>query len=1191
MAKLGRLWRLAPPQTELSLFLSSSLGISKTVAQVLINRGILDEESAREFLFSGVERLGDPYQLKDMAKAVDRISQAVFEGQKITVYGDYDVDGITASALMYRVLSSLGAQVEYYIPERQSEGYGLNAAALETLTQSGTKLIITVDCGISAVQEVTAVQHEVDIIITDHHQPPDILPPAYAILNPKQPGCLYQDKQLAGVGVAFKLCQALWAHYHPDKAMLTEHLDIVALGTIADIVPLVGENRAIVRLGLRQLAATENPGLKALQEVCGVTGRVDTGKVGFVLAPRLNAAGRISHAAAGVELLITNDAERAAELSAMLNQENITRQLVEKEILLAADQLAAAVPLDKVLVLAGENWHPGVIGIVASRLVEKYYRPVVMISLKDGIGKGSCRSIPGFDMYEALKDAADYLIQFGGHRQAAGLSIEEKHINELRQCLIAFAANHLQEEDYFPKIQIDSLIALEEVNASFLEEMACLEPHGMGNPSPVFASSQLRLADIRSIGQDGRHLKLKVCHDQSSVDVIGWDMGELNHTFLRNDLIDLAFIPQFNEWQGKKNIQLRAHDLKIVEKKCSPLDELFAQGLSESRYKNILQAARFATKVAGVTFEDRQNIIKTLQPGDELVLVREPHNSHDRNAIRLDRQDGQTIGYLNAELAAEMAPELDRGQGYQCAVSAVTGGQERLYGVNVVVIRQEAALPVERTAASIDRQAVQRALLGDRSYHSSQQLVLSRLANRESILAIMGTGRGKSAIFQTHAALLALQEHKMTVIVYPLRALVNDQYQNLIRKLDGLGLTIRKGNGTLSPDERTELFLALNKQSVDILLTTPEFLEANLKVFEKVKEHIGFLVIDESHHISLSGKRQRPVYQRLGQLKQSLGNPLALAATATADDDTCEAIVSTLQLTDVIIDRTIRANLLLEDQRRTADKLSYLLPFLAGKDKALIYVNSRKQAVTIAERLRTMLPECSDQIGFYHAGLSNEWRMKVEEWFRMGQLRTIVTTSAFGEGIDFPDIRHVVLYHLPFNQTAFNQQCGRAGRDGERSFVHLIFGQDDIRLNTMILNDIAPDRSTVGKVYVVLKESLHKGTGACDLTNSQISEKVNARFGFCTNETAAATSIRILEELHLLWRETRGSKRTIYFNQAPGHKLDIEQSVTYCEGLQERETFQNFAEDVMNSTAADLLSWINRPVIPEKYKESGINGL
>lgn len=568
MAKLGRLWRLAPVDTGLRDRLSQELAISPIVAQVLINRGIIDAASGYDFLHSGLHQLTDPTVMKDMLKSVHRIASAINSKEKITIYGDYDVDGITASALMVQMLSDLGADVEYYIPERQSEGYGLNGVALEQLAATGTKLLITVDCGISAIREVSAIKGKMEVIITDHHQPPDTLPEAYAILNPKQSDCLFPHKQLAGVGVAFKLCQALWRHYHPEEKQYQQYLDIVALGTIADIVPLVGENRVLVKLGLAQLQHTQNEGLKALQEVCGIAGqKMDTGKVGFVLAPRLNAAGRISHAAAGVELLTTTDPLRAKELAMLLNMENTTRQEVEREILADADRIAEGMnPLkEKVLVVVGQDWHPGVIGIVASRLVEKYYRPIVMITVKDGIGKGSCRSIPGFDMYAALKSAGDLLIQYGGHKQAAGLTIAPDNIMALRQRLSHFAEETLQEEDYIPKIHIDTMIAIEEVTSVLIEQMACLEPYGMGNPGPIFGSRRLKVTDIRTIGQDGRHIKLKINRKNTPTDVLGWDMGELSGTLVRQNFVDLAFYPEFNDWQGTRSIQLRAHDVRTSE--------------------------------------------------------------------------------------------------------------------------------------------------------------------------------------------------------------------------------------------------------------------------------------------------------------------------------------------------------------------------------------------------------------------------------------------------------------------------------------------------------------------------------------------------------------------------------------------------------------------------------------------------
>ena len=565
MAKLGRQWRIAPVATALRTAISKKLSISPIVAQVLINRGVDDEVKAREFLYGGSERLHDPLLMKDMDRAMQRVLEAIDTRQRITVYGDYDVDGITACSLMVRVLRELNADIEYYVPERQSEGYGLHGAALESLIAAGTKLLITVDCGISAFKEVLALHDRLDIIITDHHQPPDVIPPAYAVINPRQSDCPYPNKQLAGVGVAYKLCQAIWRHYDRQDTDLHRYLDIVALGTIADMVSLIGENRVLVKLGLQQLQESGNPGLKALKDVCGIaTQRINTGKVGFVLAPRLNAAGRVSHAAAAVELLITNDNHRAFKLASLLNQENIVRQEVERQITAAAEVRLASIDVgkEKVLVVDGNEWHPGVIGIVASRLVEKYYRPVVMITVRDGIGKGSCRSIPGFNMYEALKSASDLLLQFGGHHQAAGLSLDAANIGALHARMTQFAADHLTPEDYQPTIVIDSLVGLEEITAAFLEDMACLEPHGIGNPSPVFASRRVRPIDVRTMGHEGKHIRMKVAAQGAVNNVVGWDMGVLSDKIRCSDAVDVAFIPEFNEWQGTTTIQLKAHDIK-----------------------------------------------------------------------------------------------------------------------------------------------------------------------------------------------------------------------------------------------------------------------------------------------------------------------------------------------------------------------------------------------------------------------------------------------------------------------------------------------------------------------------------------------------------------------------------------------------------------------------------------------------
>jgi single-stranded-DNA-specific exonuclease len=576
MPRIKKTWKLMPEDAVLKKELSSNLGISDVIAQVLVNRGIINKSTAEEFLFGGRENLGDPYLLKDMKKAIDRIVNAITAKQKILVYGDYDVDGITSSALLYKVLKELGGIVEYYIPERQSEGYGLNSAALSMLVASGAELLITVDCGISAVAEINAIADQLDIIVTDHHQPPEVLPLAYAIINPKQKECSYPEKNLAGVGVAFKLSQALSRHYYGHDVQFLNYVDIVAIGTVADIVSLTGENRILVKLGLCEIVKTKNIGLKALIEICGIDpDKIDTGKIGFAIAPRLNAAGRISRADYGVELLITDNIVRAKELANYLEGENSQRQNVEKDIQAAAEVVVAGLDLSiaKVLVVAGEDWHPGVIGIVASRLVEKYYRPVFMISIRDGIGKASCRSIPAFDIYDALSQCSDLLLQFGGHRQAAGFSILPEHIDELRVRLNHIANTTLTEADYVPVLTIDTLVSLEEVNAGFLEQLGCLEPYGMGNHSPIFACKDVEVKDIRTIGQEARHLKLKVSQKNVTNDVVAWQMGGLVESIQYKENIDLAFFPEINEWQGQRKIQLRAYDVKKIE--MTDIEELY----------------------------------------------------------------------------------------------------------------------------------------------------------------------------------------------------------------------------------------------------------------------------------------------------------------------------------------------------------------------------------------------------------------------------------------------------------------------------------------------------------------------------------------------------------------------------------------------------------------------------------------
>lgn len=563
----GCTWHIAPAAGSRSRDLSTALGISPVVAQILINRGLTTAAAAQLFLTGEGATLHDARLLTGMDQAVARIERAVKSGEHITVYGDYDVDGITSTALVVKVLRHLGAHVDYYLPDRLTEGYGLHEQALTRLRQQGTQLVVTVDCGINAVAEVAAAARQgLDIIITDHHQPSPLLPPAVAVINPRLPACQYPDKNLAGVGVAYKLCAACVAAFGASHLQneLAALLDLVSVGTIADVVPLMGENRLLVRAGLKTLAETSQPGLQALQEVCGLRGTADADDVAYMLAPRLNAAGRMATAIHGVKLLLAETREEALPLAAALNRLNTVRQAVEKTIMESAiTQLAdGRYARDQVLVLAGDGWHRGVIGIVASRLVERFYRPVVMISREGGIGHGSCRSIPGFDIFQALTASAALLQRFGGHVQAAGLTVAADNIAPLRERLNALASGALRAEDLVPRLEVDALVNLSEVTAPLVEQLTQLAPFGAANPAPVLACSGAQLVDAKPVGKDGKHLRLRLRQGETEVAGIAWRRGDLAATLVPSRNVDVAFRPVFDTWQGQRRVQLVVCDVR-----------------------------------------------------------------------------------------------------------------------------------------------------------------------------------------------------------------------------------------------------------------------------------------------------------------------------------------------------------------------------------------------------------------------------------------------------------------------------------------------------------------------------------------------------------------------------------------------------------------------------------------------------
>lgn len=569
---VSKIWRVSRETPIIRDYFAERLGINPIVAQILLNRGFDTVTKAREFLQPDFDALHNPFSFSHMERAVNRIYQAIESGEKILVYGDYDVDGITSIAVLLPVLRELGADVDYYIPNRVEEGYGLNMAAVESAADNNVKLMITVDCGISAHAEVQlASDLGIDIIITDHHESPKVLPNAYAIINPKVPGDNYPFADLAGVGVAFKLAEALLIESLGERGRteaFDRFSDLVALGTVADVASLLGENRVIVKFGLNKLSETENLGLQALMQVSGLKDkRMDPIAVGYSLAPRINAVGRMGDPGMGVELLLASRREEAERLARVLDAQNRERKELEAQILEEALSLMphqVDLETERVIVLAGKGWHTGVVGIVASRICEMYYRPTILICIEDDEARGSGRSIEGFHMYEALSRCSDTLLRFGGHEQAAGLAISPDKIDEFRKSINLVANEVLDHDDLIPKIDIECRVELENLDFDLLNELSSLGPFGMRNPEPLFCLTGVRVAEYRTVGNGGRHLKVKVQGDGGiTLDAIGFDMSEYcNLLFDNPDNIDVAFALNENTWNGHTSIQLRLVDIR-----------------------------------------------------------------------------------------------------------------------------------------------------------------------------------------------------------------------------------------------------------------------------------------------------------------------------------------------------------------------------------------------------------------------------------------------------------------------------------------------------------------------------------------------------------------------------------------------------------------------------------------------------
>jgi len=566
---LTRKWKIAEVKNpELVDNLASQAKIPKPIAKVLVARGIDSVEKMNKFFNPSLEELYDPFLMEDMEKAVDRIRKAILNKERFLIYGDYDVDGTTGASMLYLFLKELGANVEVYIPDRFKEGYGISRVGIEKAHQKGANVMIAVDCGITAINEVKLAQElGIDVIICDHHEPGDKIPDAFAVLNPLKETCSYPFKYLSGCGVAFKLVQALQKKLSADVDPF-QYLDYVAVAAAADVVPLVDENRILVKHGL-DLLNSSNPRVSflALLERAGLRDKkINTWHIGFIIGPRINAVGRLGDATRAVEFLISNDYNSASYWADELHRENEKRQSLDREAFEEAIEIIEREEIykkDKVFVLYSENWHQGVIGIVASKIVDKYYRPTILLTYADGVLKGSARSIPNFDIYHALKKCEDTLLQFGGHKHAAGMILQPEKLKDFKIAINKFADEVMNDDTLTREIYIDAVVDINEISGMIYEYWRTLknfEPYGPGNLEPVFLATNVPISDVRIFGNN--HLKFKIKVNGLTIDAVGYGLGNFYNEIIGKDRASIVFTFDEGNWNGQSVIQFKVKDLK-----------------------------------------------------------------------------------------------------------------------------------------------------------------------------------------------------------------------------------------------------------------------------------------------------------------------------------------------------------------------------------------------------------------------------------------------------------------------------------------------------------------------------------------------------------------------------------------------------------------------------------------------------
>lgn len=1144
--------------------MQSTFGLPRFVAATMVAHGVTTDEQAQAFLNPDILRdWRNPYEIPQMKEAADRLEAAIRDHERIVVFGDFDLDGISATTVLTRAIKALGGDVEPFIPSRFTEGYGITHAALQRVWPLEPKLIVTVDCGISCREEVKEILAAgVDVVVTDHHEPGEDVPEGVVVSDPKcGDGC--PSSILAGVGVALKLAQCLGARFGRPN-LWRDFTDLAALGTLGDLMPLVGENRALVADGLARMNEHPRPSIAALKDVCRVADQPLTStNLSFSLIPRLNAAGRMGNAELSLRLLLEDDFAKATELAGQLDAVNDERRSIEADLAVEAKAQAEQVYHgQRALVVSGEGWHDGVKGIVVSRLVSAYGVPTILFTIDGDQARGSGRSVGQVNLYDAVASTSDILTRFGGHRAAVGVTLPTDKLPEFTERLCAYM-DQLPEESFHPLIEIDACVGLDELTMSNVEQMERLAPFGQENPTPRFLARNVRLVNCRAVGAEKNHLSCGLTDGAHTVSGIMFHCASIESLMSCGGVVDAVFEVQIDEWRGRRKVKCMLQSIEPAFacpalQACLPPDDM---------------------EFVGELF-DEWNAADDESSGA-------PGAASDSHASSAD-----------AEGAMAEASGAARGVSHADAVA-----QRRA---------QWAARAHEDPEDLED--ALIEALIGDGALHKAQRQALDALASGLNTMAVMGTGRGKSLIFQIHAARIALAKGQVSLFIYPLRALIADQCFHMANAFAPFGLSVVTLTGESSAEERANVMRGLSEGTVDIVLSTPEYMVRHVDEVARATGverqpdgtykagRIRFMVIDEAHHLVQRGYGAREAYTRIGDVAARLGNPTVLALTATAPGEVARTAVEGLDIKARICDDAERANLRLDDQRGLRDKDSYLAGIIASGEKTIVYVNSRVGTVDLARTMRTMVPQLAMQIGFYNAGMSRAERIRIERLFRDDVLRVLMVTSAFGEGINIPDVRHMVLYSMPFSDVEFNQISGRAGRDGKPATIHMLFGKNDANASSAIIHQMAPSHDDMAQVYRELKaqqraygtrcedgRAVASDDGYFSVTYEELAQACN-RHATRDRMTAdaCACSIAVFDELGLIDTCTcceEGTSR-IHIRDV-GEKVSLTDSVLYREGLGQVQAFEHFSTWSMQGDADEMRSRLIAPMLPDDADDAG----